>query len=261
MNSVSIFCLSHSGADLFKCVKITISQMFSFRFSKKLLFFALILAFFSACRSGQSNNGETGAAKPLIVEESKSEIPFSTKEPENFQAEIVVSSSGIERKTFIARSGANRRYDFNAGAKNQISTVSTDRNYLISPDKKLYAEAASDENAFAPESWTDFLTNRRLGAESETFFERLETKADLTKYRVRLNSAAESEILIFVDDSRGFPVRQEFYSTGSGQRILNFAVELRNLKIPADENLFVVPKDFRKVSLEEFRKMMRDIED
>lgn len=261
MNFVLIFCLSHSAANLFKCVKITVSPMFSFRFSKKLLFLALALAFFSACRSGQNDNGETGAAKPSIVEELKSEIPFSTKEPENFQAEIVVSSNGIERKTFVARNGARRRYDFNADAKNQISTVATDRNYLISPDKKIYAEAASDENVAAPEGWTDFLTNQRLDAKPETIFERLEIEANLTKYRVKLNSAAESEILIFVDEARGFPVRQEFYSIGGGQRTLNFAVELRNLKIPADENSFVVPQNYRKVSPEEFRKILRDIRD
>lgn len=233
--------------------------MFSFRFSKNFVVLALVLAFFSACRSGQNNAGETGAAKPFAAEEPKSKTPFSTKEPESFQAEIFVSSNGIERKTFVARGGANRRYDFNAGAKNQVSSVSTDRDYLILPNKKIYAETTGGENGFAAEDSTGFLTNEWLGAEPETVFERLETESNLTKYRVKLNSAAESEILIFVDEARGFPVRQEFYSISGEQRVLNFAVELRNLKIPADENSFVVPKDFRKVSPDEFRKILRSV--
>ncbi|HEX8638677.1 MAG TPA: hypothetical protein VF692_11480, partial [Pyrinomonadaceae bacterium] len=77
--------------------------MFSFRFSKKFFILALVLAFFSACRSGQNDYGGNSISEPLVAEELKSEIPFSTKEPENFQAEIVVSSNGSERKTFIAR--------------------------------------------------------------------------------------------------------------------------------------------------------------
>lgn len=235
--------------------------MFSFRFSKKFLFLALVLVFFSACRSGQNENGETNAAKPFVADELKSEIPFSTKEPENYQAEIVVSSGGTERRTFAARNGANRRYDFNAGAKNQVSSVSTDQNYLILPDKKIYAENSDAENASAPENWTDFLTNEWLDGESKAIFERLETESNATKYRVKLNSAAETEIVVFVDEARGFPVRQEFYSIGGGQRILNFTVELRNLKIPADANLFIVPEDYRKVSPEEFRKFLRAVQD
>lgn len=233
--------------------------MFSFRFSKKFAVFALFFALFSACRSGQNDNSGTDAVKPPVAEELKSEIPFSTKEPENFQAELVVSGGGAERKTFIARSGRNRRYSFDTGTKNQVSLIQTDRTYLIFPDKKIYAESSSAENVPAAESWTDFLTNEWLHSRQETGFERLETESNITKYRVKLNSAAESEILIFVDEARGFPVRQEFYSTGGGQRILNFAVELRNLKVPADENSFVLPKDFKEVSTDEFQKILRSV--
>jgi hypothetical protein len=142
--------------------------MLSFRFSKNFAFLALIvLAFFSACRYGQNNNAETNAPKPTEIEELKSEIPFSTKEPENFQAEIVVSTGGTERKTFVARSGANRRYDFNADAKAQVSTVATDRNYLILPDKKIYAENSGLENATSAENGRIFderMAERALGS-------------------------------------------------------------------------------------------------
>ena len=135
--------------------------MFSFRFSKKFAVLALTLAFFSACRSGQNNNGEAGAAKLFAADELKSETPFSTKEPENFQAEIVVSTGGIERKTFVARSGERRRYDFNAGAKNQVSSISTDRNYLILPDKNIYAENTNAASDFAADVFALQIQKRR----------------------------------------------------------------------------------------------------
>ena len=235
--------------------------MLSFHFSQKFVFLALVvLAFFSACRSGQNNNGEKNAAKPYIIEELKSGIPFTTKEPDDFQAEIVVSTGGTERKTFVARRGANRRYDFNAGAKNQVSMISIDKSYLILPDKKIYAENSGDENAISAENWSDFLTNEWLNSRSEVRFEKLETVENMTKYLVKPENAGQTEILIFVDDARGFPVRQEFYSINNEQRVLNFAVELRNLKIPAEENLFAVPSDYKKVSIDEFRKVLYSLE-
>ncbi len=236
------------------------SPMFSTFFIRNLTLFALVLAFFSACRSGQNVESETNVSQPFAAAETKSRIPFSTKEPDNFQAEIVVSTGGTERKTFVARSGAKRRYDFNAGAKNQVSSVSTDKHYLILPDKKIYAENSGGENIASTEIWTDFLTNEWLSEQTETVFEKIETVANATKYRIKPENAGQTEILIFVDERLGFPVRQEFYSINGEQRVLNFAVELRNLKIPADENSFVVPKDYRKVSIDEFRKILRSVE-
>lgn len=235
--------------------------MLSFRLSKKIAFLALVvLAFFSACRDGRNKNAETNAAEPLVAEGSTGEIPFSTKEPDDFQAEIVISANGTERKTFVARSGAKRRSDFGAGAKNQVSSLSTDKNFLILPDKKIYAENADAENVVSIENWTDFLTNEWLNARSEVAFEKLETAGNTTKYLVKPENAGQTEILIFVDDAHGFPVRQEFYSVSGDRRILNFAVELRNLKIPADESTFAVPPDYKKVSMDDLRKILRSLE-
>lgn len=234
--------------------------MFSTFFIRNLALLALVLAFFSACRSGQNVEGETNVSQPFAAAETKSRIPFSTKEPEDFQAEIVVTTNGFERKTFVARSGANRRYDFNAGAAKQVSSVSTDKNYLLLPDKKIYAENPSAENAISTENWSDFLTNEWLNEQTETSFEKLETEANITKYRVKPDGAAQTEILIFADDARGFPIRQEFYSVDGDRRVLNFAVELRDLKTPADANLFAVPADYKKVSIEDFRKVLRGVE-
>ncbi|HEY0658934.1 MAG TPA: hypothetical protein VGD05_10690, partial [Pyrinomonadaceae bacterium] len=85
--------------------------MFSFDFIKIFVLLALAPIFFSSCRYWQNAGTETPSPTPYTVEELKSEIPFSTKEPEIFQTEIIVMTSGQERKTFVARNGANRRYD------------------------------------------------------------------------------------------------------------------------------------------------------
>jgi len=73
-------------------------------------------------------------------------------------------------------------------------------------------------------------------------------------------TGAASEMLISVDEQIGLPVKQEFYAVSGEQKVLTYAVELKNLKLKTDENLFTVPADFKKVSAEEFRRILRSIE-
>ena len=240
-------------------LKLRFCQMLSFNSIKFYAAAAVVFALFPACRVWQKTEGETPAPTPFVAEELKSEIPFSTKEPEIFQTEIVITTDGKEQKNFVARNGANRRFDYNVGAKNQVLSVQTDKNYLILPGKKIYAESYNAENAPAPESLTDFLTTGWLNEKTEAKFERLENEGNLTKYRVRLGASDASEILIYIDEARGFPARQEFYSINDGEKTLKFSVELRNLQLQTNEDTFAIQKDYRKVPIAEFRKTLRSI--
>jgi hypothetical protein len=227
--------------------------MLSFNFIKFFGVFAFVLIFSTACRFWQKTVGEKPSPTPFTAEELASEIPFSTKEPEIFQVEIVVTVGETENKIFVARRGALRRFDYNAGAKNQVSMVQSDKNYLIKQSKKIYAENASASFSDA-ESWTDFLTTEWLNSKTDAKFLKLDAENNLSKYRVRFGDAEKSEIVIFIDENAGFPVKQEFYSLEGEQKTLTMTVELKNLKLEAAEDLFALPKDFRKVSREEFAK-------
>ena len=227
--------------------------MLSFNFIKFCSVFAFVLIFSTACRFWQKTVGEKPSPTPFVAEELVSEIPFSTKEPEIFQVEIVVTAGETENKMFVARRGALRRFDYNAGAKNQVSIVQSDKNYLIKPGKKIYTENAATGVSDA-ENWTDFLTTEWLNSKTDAKFFKLDAENNLSKYRVRFGDAEKSETIIFIDEAAGFPVRQEFYSLEGEQKILTMTVELKNLKLEAAEDLFVVPADFRKVSREDFAK-------
>jgi len=239
--------------------KITFSPMFSSNLTKFFAVFALIFSLFSGCRFWQKTNEANSSPTPAVSDDLKSAIPFSTKEPEQFQAEIVVTANETERKTFVARNGANRRYDFNFGAKNQLTNLQTDKNYLISPEKKIYAETGAAQSISA-DDWENFLTTEWLNQNHEASFEKLETIDNITKYRVRLGASVSSEMLISIDEQLGLPVKQEFYAVSDEQKVLTYAVELKNLKLKTDENLFAVPTDFKKVSAEEFRKILQNQE-
>ncbi|MBA3631319.1 MAG: hypothetical protein H0W58_00670 [Acidobacteria bacterium] len=212
-----------------------------------------------ACRFWQKAESEMPTPTPFVAEEIESKIPFSTKEPENFQAEFVVTTGGKEDKTFAARSGENRRYDYNVGEKNQFSVVKTadNKSFLIFKDKKIYAENLNNAIAQTAENTFDFLTTEWLNRKADAKFELLGAENGLTKHRVVLGENENSESIIWVDEKIGLPVRQEFYSTGGEQRMLNFTFEMNNLKLQTDADLFSIPKGFRKVSVEEFRKILQ----
>ena len=230
--------------------------MFSKNYIKFFLFFALVVSFASACRVWRGGGTETPSPTPFIAEELKSEIPFASAEPEVFQAEIIVTANETTRKTFTARSGVNRRIDYDYGAENQLTNLQTDKNYLISPKRKVYAENSPSENSATSDDWTNFLTTEWLSAKTSAKFEKLETFENITKYRVLLDEKETSEIFVYFDEAQKIVIKQEFYSISSEQRTLNFTFELRNLKLQTDENLFAVPTDFKKVSMAELRRQL-----
>ena len=230
--------------------------MFPSNSTKFFLLFTLAAALFSSCRFWQKTSDVNPPSTPPVAAELKSEIPFSTKEPERFQAEIVVTANDAERRTFLARSGTNRRFDFNFGEKNQLTTLSTDKNYLILPARRIYTENDAAE-AGASDDWANFLTTRWLNEKTAARFEKLETVDNLTKYRVNLGDGGASEIFVYADENLGLPVRQEFYTVVGEQKKLTYLFELKNLKLDAGEQLFALPANFKKVSAEEFRKNLR----
>lgn len=228
-------------------------------FSSKLLTIFLLFTFLcvSSCRFWQNSSNSNSQIQSNNTPEIISEIPFATQEPENFQAQIVVSGE-TESKTLVTKSGSKRRYDYAFGEKNQVSVLQLEPNkqVVICQNKKLYAESSKYENGFATtsENWTDFLTTEWLNQKTEAKFENLGDENGLTKYRVSFDA---SETLIFVNENFKIPVKQEFYSIEGEERILRLAVEWQNLKLQADETLFEIPKDFRKVSMAELQNTLR----
>ena len=227
-------------------------------------FAALTALFAASCGYWQGNSNITPApAAPFVAEELKSGIPFASKEPGVYQAEIVLTTYAggekSERKIFTARSGAKLRSDY----ENNVSFLQSDGNikYLINNGRKVYAESQITSGAAGDSGNTikDFLTAEWLNEKRGAKFENLGAENGLTKYRVSLTDAPnkDSETLIFVDENLKIPVRQEFYATNDGQKVLVFSMEMRNIKLEADDKLFELPKDYRKISPNEFQKMTR----
>jgi hypothetical protein len=218
------------------------------------IFFVFALLFCQACGFWR---GQTDAPPaPFVADEIKSAIPFSTKEPNVYQTEIVVTANGVEDVTFTARNETSRLtvYNFQTESETAILKLGENQTFLIAPQRKIYAleEFVND----AVEADSDFLTAELLNRKKDARFETLGMENNLARYRVSFEEARNSEIIVSVDEQIGLPVKQEFYSTGDGQKILTYAVELKNFSPSANAKLFEIPKDYRKVLAKEFREII-----
>lgn len=213
------------------------------------IFFVLAALFCSSCQVWQS--AENVNTEAFVAEEIKTGIPFSTKEPEVFQAEIVVSAGGTEKKFFTARNKGKQLTVFNRGEKSETAILQAEngQTLIINHEKKTFRENQIGASSFSSENRNllDFLTTKWLVEKTDATFENLGAENNLTKYRVRLADSNNSEILVFVDENLKIPIKQEFYSITDGQRNLMYSVEIRNFKLQAEESLFELPKDYRKL--------------
>src|SRR5829696_13615 len=98
---------------------------------------------FAGCTLWRSNENSsvTFASQP------KSEYPFVAREPEVFQADLVVRTGDTERRIFIARSGEKRRIDYDVGTDNQHGVIISDKEYLLFFKRKVFEERSMSSNA------------------------------------------------------------------------------------------------------------------
>ena len=219
------------------------------------IFFIFALLFCQACSFWRGQTDAMPSPTPFVAEELKSAIPFSTKEPEVYQTEIVVTANGVEEKIFTARNETKRLiiFDFQTESETTVLELGENQTFLIAPNRKIYALKEFDGSSSGVET-ADFLTAELLNQKKDARYETLGAENNLLRYRVNLDDARNSEIIVSVDEKIGLPVKQEFYSIGGEQKILTSAVELRNFSLQTDAKFFEMPKDYREVSAKEFRE-------
>ena len=176
-----------------------------------------------------------------------SEFPFSMREPEVFQTEIVIRTGEDERHILVTRSSNQRRIDYDVGTDHQRAVLVTDKEYLLSFKRKEYTERPLTSDLSSVDST---LTGHLMTARDYSDFEEVGRDGPVIQYRARVNEGSASEVLIFFDQSVGLPVKQEFYSIEGEARTLQYSFELRGFKNEVDDSVFQIGKEFRKVNNE-----------
>jgi hypothetical protein len=188
---------------------------------------------------GNENSTVTFASPP------KSDYPFVAREPEVFQAELVVQAGESERRMFIARSGEKRRIDYDLGSDDQHGVIISDKEYLLFFKRKVFEERSMTSNAAA---LYEPLSAQILSTRDYADFDEISRNGSLVQFRARINDSSNSEALIFFDEAVGLPVKQEFYSIEGEERKLQYSSELRNFSTTVDQATFQIPAGFKKVT-------------
>lgn len=193
----------------------------------------------------------------LLTETPPAELPFSTKSPDVFSADIVINFGGDTRRISAARDGAKQFTEYNAGAENAYAILVSDKTYLLSRPKNIYAEQ-SERNGTLDAEPLDDLTETLLNRTGRMRFEEIGTGDGIKKFRAVSANGGNSEIIISVSEQFGIPIKQEFYSVSGTERTLRYSVEFKNFKLTAPAEIFDLPQDLRKVSPEEFNRTIRN---
>jgi len=201
--------------------------------------------------------------------------PFPTREPERYQWRRVITGTvmadkaapgppGITQEVFMARDGEKRREDYEVlkGVKLTVLRL-PEGSYTLYPAKKIYAELGAagspQSNTSAPQ---DFSTGKLVNAaRAGARYEKLGTEEVggrmTTKYRVTPRAAEAgqpAETIVWVDESLGMPIKSESISRSEATGESKYTVEYMDIKLEADASLFVLPRDYRKVSQEEIQR-------
>src|SRR3982751_5994278 len=110
--------------------------MFLSNRAKYYLTLTFFLCFGSSCgwTSFETNTNRAPA------NQLENHLPFSTREPEKFVADVVITTGQSQQTVRIIRDGQQRRYDYDYGSANQLSVISGQRNVSLLPSKKVFTE-------------------------------------------------------------------------------------------------------------------------
>lgn len=216
--------------------------------SKIIFVVSLLIIMGGACRFWDNSDSPNNSDSPIA--DVQTNVPFETKEPETFQAEIVVSNyigdKKTKRKYFVAKKEDKNLIIFDYESKRETVNLQTDRDtlYLINRKQKSFRKLTRGKARENQNELENFLTTKMLSEKIGAEFENLGVTNDLTKYRVTLAESKKTEIYIFIDEELKIPVKQEFYSIKDGKQILNYVIEVKDLKTDVNDNLFDLPTDY-----------------
>lgn len=244
-----------------------------------LAFLVLTMAWAGAsCKRARVEQSADSNAQASGTDDTQMTPPFPTREPERYQWTRVITGTVADDKSsggpadpqevFMARDGDKRREDFEIlrGVKLTVLQL-PEGTYTLYPAKKMYAEIGTasagspDAQRAVPQDFSaDKLVNAsRVGAR----YERLGTEEVLgratTKYRVTARGAEgapATEMLIWVDESLGMPIKSESTTKSEAAGESKYTVEYRDIKLETDPSLFILPRDYRKVTQEEIKREM-----
>jgi hypothetical protein len=207
----------------------------------------ILALFLASCGSGPDNRKSSLSALDI----SNSGLPFSTIEPDVFQADFVVTADGSERRWFLARKNDRWRFDIFKNGERSFTQLRTEKVYLIDHISRIYTE--EPQTSFIITAPDPILAGFFRGKEYHEF-EDLGTEGGPRKYRVKRGDNSKDDIIILIDETSGMIVRQDFYEGSGEQARIALSYEVRDVKLNVEDVVFAVPTDYRRLDRDEFQR-------
>lgn len=226
--------------------------MKSITLSTTLLFLAVSSLFFTGCRTvstGENTNGSIDGVE-------KTKAPYADREPEKYQTEVWQTSATGTEKFFLTRSGDKWRMDSSFGAPEQVTTIHTDKEYVILSATKVYAEYPTGHGFDDREDTVYEMTFGMLNSKAKAVYEKLGTDGGLTKYKVTTDGDKGKESIVYFDDALGLPVKKEIFKAGEAGKSPEMTITLSGFKADTDEKLFALPEGLKKITAAEMKKLL-----
>jgi len=226
------------------------------------LSFALLLV--ASCRSQNNAPATNNSSANTLVSATP---PFQTREPERYRATRTITNVNAEGQTnvikhAIAKDGESRRIEDEFNSVKMIYLFGPQGRFILFPEEKVYmdraegtAPGATDED----ESSADRLLHTESGTSS---YQELGTEVvsgrKTNKYLVTVNSAnaanvSSSETLIWIDEALGMPIKSATKSSDGSRSTM----ELSELSLEVDKDLFQLPVDYKKVPYSEIMRYLK----
>jgi len=223
----------------------------------RLVAVSVVLLVVAACRSQSESLNNDKQASDTVV---SSTPPFHTKEPDRYRAVRTITTVNGIVKTTVARDGESRRLESN----DVVYLNVPEGKFVLLPGEKVYADLTDGSRISADQNDEELeVSPERLLHEDSgnTAYENLGSEVVLgrntKKYRIVVNSSAaanvsQSETLMWIDEALQMPVKSETKSA-DGTRV---TMELSEIKLGVDNDLFKVPEDYKKLTFTELRKRL-----
>jgi hypothetical protein len=162
----------------------------------------------------------------------------------------------------IARAGESRREETESGGQKIVLLDNGGSRVVLLPAAQIYSEVNPQDDG------VEMIDALELGSSPErllheqppisTSYQKMGTEVingrSTTRYQVTVNTSgagnvSKNEAFIWLDESLGMPIRSESKSS-DGERVV---MELTNISLSVDGNLFRIPEGYKKVAAAEMK--------
>src|SRR5215210_2331353 len=111
---------------------------------------AFVLGFFAGLTAACGGSQTTPNTVVNAAAEFQKRFPFPLREPDTYQADVVITADGVEERCFIARQGERWRFDMFANGAPSLSRLRNGSLYLLDHTKRSVREEPSQDNTLMP---------------------------------------------------------------------------------------------------------------